>query len=213
MRANGLLSDSAAMLPYVYQRFVKDYVRIVDALDDNVGRLLDLLGDDRDLRANTVVSTAGQGYFTGEYGTADKWRMYEEVMRMPLLMRWPGRTPPGTHVDLAPSSLRWPVPRPQLDAGSVGRPTPARRHPARLEPVVLLLRPHRQISRHVGVRTEHHKLIHFYTDDAWEACNFQAGPYEADPAFADELAFIKAEYLRLRAHYEVPASAFVPPYR
>ena len=230
MRANGLLSDSTAMRAYVYQRFIKDYVRIVDALDENVGRLLDRLDADPDLRANTVVVYASdQGYFTGEHGYAEKRLMYEEAMRMPLLMRWPGRIAPGTdvdglvqNIDLAPTFL-----------SMAGAPVPDDVQGLSFVPLLGGETPddwrrslyyhyydhdRHQVSRHAGVRTERHKLIHFYTDDTWEAYDLAADPLEVrnragDPTFADELAALKAEYLRLREHYDVPASAFAPPYR
>ena len=230
MRANGLLSDSTAMRAYVYQRFIKDYLRIVDALDENVGRLLDRLDADSKLRDNTVVVYASdQGYFTGEHGYAEKRLMYEEAMRMPLLMRWPGRIAPGTRVeglvqniDLAPSFL-----------SIAGAPVPAAMQGRSVVPLLDGPAPadwrrslyyhyydhnRHQVSRHAGVRTERHKLIHFYTDDTWEAYDLLADPLEVhnrygDPAFADEVAALQAEYLRLREQYEVPPETFAPPYR
>ncbi|MEO0559434.1 MAG: sulfatase/phosphatase domain-containing protein [Bacteroidota bacterium] len=229
MRANGLLSDSTAMRGYVYQRFIKDYVRIVDAMDDQIGRLLDRIDADPDLRANTVVVYASdQGYFTGEHGYAEKRLMYEEAMRMPLLMRWPLGIPPGTeidglvqNIDLAPTFLS--IARASVPEDMQG------------ESVVPLLsgetpsdwrrslyyhyydHNRHQVSRHAGVRTERHKLIHFYTDDTWEAYDLEADPNEvnnvySDPDFADELAALKAEYARLQEVYEVPPETFEAPF-
>ncbi|GAB5537665.1 MAG: hypothetical protein Rubg2KO_39140 [Rubricoccaceae bacterium] len=229
MRANGLLSDSTAMRAYVYQRFIKDYVRIVDAMDDQIGRLLDRIDADPDLRANTVVVYASdQGYFTGEHGYAEKRLMYEEAMRMPLLMRWPLGIAPGTeidglvqNIDLAPTFLsmaRAPVPDDMqgesfLPLFNGTTPDDWRRS------LYYHYYDHNrhQVSRHAGVRTERHKLIHFYTDDTWEAYDLEADPLEvnnvyADPDFADELARLKAEYTRLQEVYEVPPETFEAPF-
>ncbi len=112
MRANGAFDDPRAMRAYHYQRFIKDYLRIVDALDENVGRLLDRIDADPALENTIVVYASDQGYFTGEHGYAEKRLMYEEAVRMPLLMRWPERIAPGTridamvqNIDLAPTFL------------------------------------------------------------------------------------------------------------
>ena len=68
-------------------------------MDDNVGRLLAYL-DEADLAEDTiVVYCSDQGFYLGEHGWYDKRWMFEESLRMPLLMRWPGRIKPGTRYD------------------------------------------------------------------------------------------------------------------
>ena len=65
------------------------------AIDDNVGRLLDYL-DQNGLAANTIVIyTSDQGFFLGDHDWFDKRFMYEESLRMPFLVRWPGAIKPG----------------------------------------------------------------------------------------------------------------------
>ena len=72
-----------------YQRYIKDYLRCVASIDDNVGRLLDYL-EEEGLAENTiVVYTSDQGFFLGDHGWYDKRFMYEESLRMPLLIRYP----------------------------------------------------------------------------------------------------------------------------
>ncbi|MGY8641601.1 MAG: sulfatase family protein [Verrucomicrobiales bacterium] len=78
-----------------YQRYIKNYLRCVRAVDENVGRLLKYL-DDNDLAKNTVVIySADQGFYLGEHGWFDKRWMYEESFRTPLMVRWTGRVAPG----------------------------------------------------------------------------------------------------------------------
>lgn len=104
-----------------YQRYMQDYLACVQSVDDNVGRLLDWL-DSSGLRDNTVVIyTSDQGFFLGEHGLYDKRFMYEESLRMPFLVRWPGVIRPGStssaigiNCDFAPTFLDLagqPVPR------------------------------------------------------------------------------------------------------
>ena len=84
---------------YIYQRFIKDYIRCVDGLDDQVGRLLRYLKQ-AGLKENTIVIySSDQGFFTGEHGWAEKRWMYEESFKSPLLIRWPGVIKPGTVID------------------------------------------------------------------------------------------------------------------
>src|SRR5688572_10514101 len=79
-----------------YQRYIKDYLRCVASMDENVGRLLDYL-DSTGLITNTIVIyTSDQGFFLGDHGWFDKRFMYEESLRMPLLVSWPGHVKPRT---------------------------------------------------------------------------------------------------------------------
>ncbi len=95
-----------------YQKYIKDYLACVRSVDDNIGRLLDYL-DETGLAENTiVVYTADQGFYLGDHGWYDKRFMYEESLRMPLIIRHPGSIEPGQkldqmtlNVDFAPTLL------------------------------------------------------------------------------------------------------------
>ena len=90
------LLTGKALEDWKYQRYMQDYLACVQSVDDNVGRLLDWL-DGNGLRQNTVVIyTSDQGFFLGEHGLFDKRFMYEESLRMPFLVRWPGTIRPGS---------------------------------------------------------------------------------------------------------------------
>ena len=74
-----------------YQRYMRDYAKVVKSLDDNVGRVLDYLKE-KDMLDNTlVVYTSDQGFYMGEHGWFDKRFMYEESMHTPLIMHLPKR--------------------------------------------------------------------------------------------------------------------------
>src|SRR5690349_168775 len=78
-----------ALRKWAYQLYIKDYLRCIQSVDDNVGRVLDYL-DAEGLAGNTVVIyTSDQGFFLGDHGLFDKRLMYEESLRMPFLMRYP----------------------------------------------------------------------------------------------------------------------------
>ena len=92
----------------------KNYCRCVVALDREIGRLLDKLKD-LGLEKNTLVVYAGDnGYFWGEHRVVDKRWAYEESIRVPFIVRFPGMIPdPGRvapqmvlNIDLAPTLLQ-----------------------------------------------------------------------------------------------------------
>lgn len=97
-----------------FQRTAKDYYRLITGLDREVGRIITLL-EDRHLATNTVVVfSSDNGFFLGERGLADKWLMYEESIRVPLIIcdpRLPSSRRGATvqaltlNIDLAPTFL------------------------------------------------------------------------------------------------------------
>ena len=88
-----------------YQRFIKNFLLTSKGIDENVGRLLDYL-DESGLAENTIVIYASdQGFFLGEHGWYDKRWMYEECLKTPLVIRWPGVTQGGQAVDEIVSNL------------------------------------------------------------------------------------------------------------
>jgi len=72
-----------------FNRYLKDYLRTIQSVDDGVGEVLDYL-DQEGLTENTlVIYTSDQGFYLGEHGWFDKRFMYEESLRTPFLMRYP----------------------------------------------------------------------------------------------------------------------------
>ncbi len=216
-RRAGLTGD--ALLQWKYQRYLQDYLGAIAAVDESVGRVLETL-DETGLAEDTlVVYTSDQGFFLGEHGWFDKRFMYEESLRMPLVMRLPGRIGPGSvntdivsNLDFAPTFL---------DLADRGKPAPMQ---GRSFLPLLLGRTvagwpgsfyyHyyeypavHQAKRHYGVRTRRYKLIHFYYDiDAWELYDLEKDPLElqnvhGDPAYAEVRGELETELRRLQAFY------------
>ena len=77
--------------PEMFQSTMKDYYRLVTGIDREVGRIMARLAE-RGLDKNTVIIfTADNGWFAGERGLADKWFIYEESIRVPLIIYDPRR--------------------------------------------------------------------------------------------------------------------------
>lgn len=91
----------------------RNYCETVVSVDEQVGRLLAAL-DAMDIAENTIVIYAGDnGHFWGEHGLYDKRLAYEESIRIPFIVRYPGLIrDPGRrarqmvlNIDLAPTLL------------------------------------------------------------------------------------------------------------
>jgi arylsulfatase A-like enzyme len=206
------------LVRYYYQRYIKDYLRCIASVDDNVGRILDYL-DETGLAGNTlVIYSSDQGFYLGEHGWYDKRWMYEESLRMPFLARWPGRIRPGTRVehmiqniDYAPTFLDaagLSVP-PEIQGESL-LPLMAGRDPGNWRESIYYhyyeFPAVHMVAKHYGVRTERYKLIHYYETGEWELFDLEADPHElrsvyGDPAYAEIREELKTELIRLRALY------------
>ncbi len=191
-----------------YQRYVKDYLRTIASIDDNLGRILDWLDETGLAESTVVVYSSDQGFYLGEHGWYDKRWMYEESFRTPLIVRWPGAAEPGStsakivsNLDFAPTFLEM-----------AGLEAPTRMQGSSLVP---LLRgeapadwrtsfyyhyyeaegPH-AVAEHYGVATDRHKLIRYPATDEWELFDLEEDPHELLSRYAD------AEYTAIREELE-----------
>ena len=86
------------MAIWKYQRYMSEYLGTVAAVDDSVGRVLDWLEATGEADNTILVYTSDQGFYLGEHGWFDKRFMYEESMRTPFLMQYPGHIAAGSRV-------------------------------------------------------------------------------------------------------------------
>ena len=208
------------LIRWKYQRYIKDYLRCIASVDDNVGRVLDYL-DESGLAENTVVFyTSDQGFYLGDHGWFDKRFMYEESLRMPLLVRYPGKVKAGsvsddivlnldfgaTFLDFAgvpvPADMQGESIRKVLQGKTPGNWRKSMYYHYYEYPAV------HSVKRHYGVRTKRYKLIHFYNDiDEWELYDLKEDPKEMknvfdDPAYANIVKELKVELQALREKYK-----------
>ncbi len=203
---------------WAYQAYVTDYLRCIAAIDDNVGRALEYL-DQSGLKEDTiVVYCSDQGFYLGEHRWFDKRWIFEESMRMPLMIRWPGKIKPGTvyselvqNIDYASTLLE-----------ACGVEAPGDLHGTSMLRIIedgesihddlyyhYYLHGGHGVPAHDGVRTMRYKLMHFYTQDEFNLFDLEKDPMELqslhdDPAYADVLADMMGRYERARARYEIP---------
>jgi len=105
---------------------IKNYHRCILAVDESIGRIMDVLLEQNILEHTVVIYAGDNGYLHGEHvGLWDKRLAYEPSIRIPLLMRYPALVNPGTrcealvlNIDLAPTVLQLAgVPRPDFMEG------------------------------------------------------------------------------------------------
>jgi arylsulfatase A-like enzyme len=211
----GLTGDK--LTEWKYQRFIKDYCRVIASVDDNVGRVLDYL-DKEGLANNTIVIyTSDNGFFLGDHGWFDKRFMYEQSLRVPLLVRYPGHVKPGSvtqaltvNVDYAPTFLDYAgvkIPediqgrslRPVFEAGGA---TPPDWRKSIYYHYYEFPQPH-HVHPHYGVRTDRYKLMYFTDLNEYELYDLQKDPNELhnvylEPNYTEVRDQMTAELKKLR---------------
>jgi choline-sulfatase len=91
-----------------WQRLIAHYGGYITMLDQFTGQVLEELDRLGQADNTIVIFTSDHGELVGAHGTVTKYpQMYDEVLRVPLIVRWPGHTTPGTveasfvsHIDL-----------------------------------------------------------------------------------------------------------------
>lgn len=206
------------LVRWKYKRYMEDYLGCIAAVDENIGRVLDYL-EQEGLSENTlIVYTSDQGFYLGDHGWFDKRFIYEESLRMPFLVRFPGVVPAASvndslvlNLDFAPTFLDLAgVPHPEAFQGQSLRPFLLNKEISWRNAIYYHYYEYpgaHMTKRHYGLRTPRYKLAHFYHDiDAWELYDLQEDPREmknvyADPGYATVVAELTEELSRLRAQY------------
>jgi arylsulfatase A-like enzyme len=191
-----------------YQAFMRHFFGTLKSQDDNVGRLLDFL-DKSGLAENTiVVFTGDHGFFLGDHGWFDKRFMYEQALRVPWMIRYPGVVKPGSTSDAWVESID--NASTILDIAGIAIPgdmqgrsllpvfhgsTPSDWRKSMYYHYYEFQAPH-WVVPHYGIRTEKYKLISFYTINEWEMYDL-----EKDPDEMDNLVDVKIGF-KVREGYE-----------
>jgi arylsulfatase A-like enzyme len=201
-----------------FDRYMRDYLRCIQSVDDGVGEVLDYL-DETGLSENTiVVYTSDQGFYLGEHGWFDKRFMYEESFSTPLLVRYPKEIEAGLRSDALVQNLD--LANTFLDYAGVDAPADLQGESFRgvvkgddtefrdfAYYTYYEYPAEHSVMRHYGVRTDRYKLIHFYHDlDYWELYDLEVDPTEMnnvynDPAYAQTRAQLHQKLVDVRAYY------------
>lgn len=209
------------------QRYLRDYLATVAAVDEGVGKILDYL-EESGLAENTlIVYTTDQGFYLGEKGFFDKRFMYEESLAMPMLMQYPGVIEAGSEIDALTQNLDF-APT-FLDFANAEIPEEMQGRSLRSlmnnsisdEDFRNAIYYHyydfpafHMVKRHYGIRTDRFKLMHFYDDiDVWEMYDLQKDPREMNniynhPDYAEVRKELHSSLDSLQQKYNVTEEEF-----
>ena len=189
---------------------MQDYLRCVAAVDDSVGRVIDFLHHSGQFDDTLLIYASDQGFFLGDHGWFDKRFMYEESLRMPLVLSYPRKIGTGVFTDMV-TNVDWA--QTILDAAGV-KPHPRMQGrsfwpdllgaPAgeKADGIYYRYWEHDDVFHkapaHYGYRTATHKLIYFYNDGLglpgtgwgtyppeWELYDLVADPAELHNVYRD----------------------------
>ena len=213
--------EGEELVRWKYQRYMQDYLRTVQSVDDSVGTILDFL-EESGLADNTVVIYASdQGFYLGEHGWFDKRFMYEQSLRTPFLVRWPGVAKAGSVDDRIVSNVDFA----QTFLELAGAPAADGMQGRSLVPLLKGEKPadwrtsfyyhyyegppaEHSVAEHYGVTDGRFKLIHYYKLDQWELFDLANDPDElqsvyGQPDYAGPRQRLIDELKRLRSELDV----------
>ncbi|MEZ6063114.1 MAG: sulfatase [Planctomycetaceae bacterium] len=207
------------LVRWKYHRYIRNYLRCVRGVDDSVGQIMAFL-EENGLSDNTVVIyCSDQGFYLGDHGWYDKRWMYEESLKMPLIVKWPGVTDPGSvntdlvqNLDYAETFLN--MANAEIPSDMQGRSlvpllkgqTPQDWREAIYYHYFEYPSVH-MVARHNGIRTNRYKLMHFYQFDEWEFYDLEKDPDEvsneyANPDYQDVIQSLRNDLEVLREKYK-----------
>lgn len=204
---------------WMYNRYMNDYTKTVQSVDDNIGRLLAYLKEEG-LDENTlIIYTSDQGFYLGEHGWYDKRYMYEPSFGMPLLVRYPKAIKAGQkssklvqNLDLAPTILDFVGATIPADMQGTSLKTMMTENPDVAWQKSIYYHYYQgtgwhHVPRHNGVSTNRYKLIHFYDIKDWELFDLETDPDEMHNLYGKEgfeeiTDELKTELKRLIVKYD-----------
>lgn len=209
------------LIRWKYQRYLKDYLRCIKSVDDSIGRLQQHLEKSGLLENTVFIYSSDQGFYLGEHGWFDKRFMYDESFRPPLLISWPGITPPGSvNTDLV-SNLDFA----ETFLDIAGTDIPSDMQGLSLVPILKGRTPKEwrnslyyhyyeypgwhMVHRHEGAYDGRYKLLNFYDLGEWELYDLKTDPNEMTnvyqkPEYAEVAKQMHRELEQLRKQYQVP---------
>lgn len=180
-----------------FQRYMKSYLGSVTSMDKEIGRIINYLKESGLSENTIVIYSSDQGFFLGDHGWYDKRWMYEESLRMPLIIKWPDVTNPGSqndhivqNIDYASTFLEMAgieVPEDMQGVSIVpllqGKEVDDWRDVAYYH--YLAYPDWHMVKPHYGIRDERYKLIHYYTIDEWELFDLEKDPDEMYSVYSE----------------------------
>jgi len=203
-----------------YERYITDYLRTAQSVDDGVGEILDYFEENNMFDNTIIIYASDQGFFLGEHGWFDKRFPFEEALKMPFIMSYPAEIEPGTackallgNHDILPTLLDFAgITPPDRVQGRSFREITAGGEPPEWTNSFYYRYYETTYWCDVqmeAVRTHAYKLLHYLEHDLWELYDLEKDPYEVrnlydHPELGNVQMELKEEMQMLRAHFGVP---------
>ena len=221
--------DQKAITSWKYQRYIKDYLAVIQSMDEGIAKILNHL-DNSGLAENTIVIySSDQGFYLGEHGWYDKRWMFEESLMMPFVVRWPGKIKPGSvsnaiiqNIDYGPTFLELAgakIPESMQGKSLVPIFKAAGEKPKGWRDSIYYRysgeRTH-NVAAHDGVRTADHKIFWVPKTKEYQLFDMKKDPQEMksvhnDPAYAVVFNEMKQELDSARKKYRVHSAIIGEP--
>ena len=196
------------IMQFKFQRFIKNYLRCVRGMDENIKRLDDFLSE-QNASDSIYIYTSNQGRFLGEHGWFGSNWIYEESIRIPLIIKTPWTNNLSSKVssivqnlDLAPTILDYAGIKKsdamqgvslqnlleQGESNSTWQEAVYYHYnefPGKL-----------MVAKHYGIRTQKYKLVHFYQFDEWEFYDLINDPSEDENLYNSDAFTSQIEKLK-----------------
>lgn len=196
----------------------KNYYAGLVAVDDMLGRIFAYLESAGQMDDTVILHSSDHGYLLGEFRMFDKRLMYEPSIRVPMMIRYPKAIKAGSvrqemvlDIDIAPTLLELAGIAPRKEMQGRSMVTVANQGDPHWRKEWLYdyyeYPGYEDVRQHRGIRTETHKLMHFYTVDEWEMYDLTKDPEERNNLYADPASASLREQLRAaltRAFEAVP---------
>ena len=188
-----------------FQRFAKNYLRCIKAIDENCERLSNYLVSS-DKKDTYFAYSAKSGRFLGEKGWYGKRWMYDQVIKVPLLLADLTNRPtvPLVHVpDVVNTDfLQLIIPISQDNNSSIDKIASDIQNFNRTSIYFSHLDTENKedVCPHIGLRAENFKLIHFFPFDEWEFFDLSIDPFEEQNQYKNPL--YQAELTKMKGYLE-----------
>ncbi len=200
-----------SLMNWKFQRFFKNYLRCILALDENIGRMVDFLSKNNE-ETFQFIYTAEKGRFTGEFGWFGSEWMYEPSTKIPLIL-WSNNSDNYTGIDQERLFL-------DRDLYGLlknihllhylkknGAPKESKEL-SKLDDVLYFT--HQDypggynVASHHGIRKGRYKLIHYYPFNEWEFYDLESDKGEEENLYYKDSH--KSEITRLKELLSISAS-------
>lgn len=207
------------ILRWKYQRYMKNYLATIKSVDESVGRILKYLKKNNLEKDTVVIYSSDQGFYLGEHGWYDKRWMFEESLKMPFIIKYPGVVKPNSkpaamiqNIDYASTFLDIAGLKPPKEVQGKSILPILKGKVSKIRDKIYYAYYEvgiHNVPQHFGIRNSHYKLFYIPSTDEWQMFDLRKDPYEMKSVY-NQSGYkqiqnrLYKDYLSLREYYDCP---------